>query len=97
MKRTRKAYTAEFKREAVRLVKGGLMASQVARDLGLAANIVARWVREDGVAPEQAFPGQGKLKADDAELERLRKENIKLKAERDLLKKFAAYFAKESN
>jgi len=73
------------------------MASQVARDLGLAANIVARWVREDGVAPEQAFPGQGKLKADDAELERLRKENIKLKAERDLLKKFAAYFAKESN
>ena len=35
MKKTRKAYTAEFKREAVRLVKGGLTASQVARDLGL--------------------------------------------------------------
>jgi transposase len=96
MKKTRKAYTAEFKREAVRLVKGGLTASQVARDLGLVANIVARWVREDQGDPSQAFPGQGKMKVDEAEVERLRKEIIKLKAERDLLKKATAYFAKES-
>jgi len=41
MKKTRKAYSAEFKREAVRLVKGGLTASQVARDLGVVGNVVA--------------------------------------------------------
>ena len=96
MKKTRKAYTAEFKREAVRLVKGGLTASQVARDLGLVANIMARWVREDQGGWAQAFPGQGKMKVDEAEVDRLRKEILKLKAERDLLKKAAAYFAKES-
>ena len=96
MKKTRKAYTAEFKREAVRLVQGGLTASQVAGDLGLVANIVARWVREDQGDPGQAFPGQGKMKVDEAEVDRLRKEILKLKAERDLLKKATAYFAKES-
>jgi transposase len=96
MKRERKAYTPEFKREAVKPVKGGLTASQVARDLGFVANLVARWVREDQGDPVQAFPGQGKMKADEAEVDRLRKEIIKLKAERDLLKKATAYFAKES-
>jgi|KBSSwiStaDraftv2_1062776.scaffolds.fasta_scaffold1222386_1 transposase len=96
MKKTRKAYSAEFKREAVRLVKGGLTASQVARDLGVVGNVVARWVREDQGDPDRAFPGQGKMKVDEAEVDRLRKEIIKLKAERDLLKKATAYFAKES-
>jgi len=96
MGKTRKSYTAEFKREAVKLVRGGLNASQVARDLGVGLNVVSRWVREDGTGAGQAFPGQGRLKADDAELERLRRENAKLRAERDLLKKFAAYMAKES-
>jgi len=74
MKNTRKAYTAEFKREAVRLVKRGLTASQVARDLGVVANIVARWVREDQGDPSQAFPGQGKMRVNEAEVDRLRKE-----------------------
>lgn len=96
MKKTRKAYTMEFKREAVKLVRGGLTASEVARDLGLASNLVGRWVREDRADPHQAFPGQGKLKVDEAEVDRLRKEVAKLKAERDLLKKATAYFAKES-
>jgi transposase len=58
--------------------------------------MVARWVREDQAHPAQAFPGQGKAKTDEAEVDRLRKEIIKLKAERDLLKKATAYFAKES-
>lgn len=96
MKKTRKAYTAEYKREAVKLVRGGLTASQVGRDLGVRGNLVARWVREDEEDTQQAFPGQGQMKPADAELDRLRKEIIKLKAERDLLKKFAAYMAEES-
>jgi len=96
MKGTRKAYTVEFKREAVRLVRGGLTASEVARDLGLVPNMVAGWVREGQAHPAQAFPGRGKAKTDEAEVDRLRKEIIKLKAERDLLKKATAHFAKES-
>jgi transposase len=48
------------------------------------------------VDPQQAFPGQGQMKPDQLEIERLRREVVKLKAERDILKKAAAYFAKES-
>jgi transposase len=44
----------------------------------------------------QAFPGQGQMKPEQAELARLRREIIKLKTERDILKKAAAYFAKEA-
>jgi transposase len=97
MAKTRKAYTAEYKREAVKPVRGGLTASEVGRDLGVRGNLVGRWVREHAADQQQAFPGQGQMKPADAEMDRLRKENIKLKAERDLLEKFAAYFAKESN
>jgi len=55
-----------------------------------------KWVRELRDAPQEAFPGNGKQKAQDAKIARLRKEFAKLKMERDILKKAAAYFAKES-
>lgn len=54
-----------------------------------------RLVRERGVGVAQAFPGQGQMKPEQLEIERLRKEVAKLKAERDILKKAAAYFAKD--
>ena len=94
--RSRRGYEPEFKREAVKLVKGGLTCSQAGRDLGLKGNIVSRWVRESAADPTHSFPGKGIMKPDDAELGRLRKEIVKLKAERDLLKKATAYFARES-
>ena len=92
----RRGYKPEFKREAVKLVKGGLTCSQAARDLGIASNLVSRWVRESESDPAHSFPGKGVMKPDDAELDRMRKEIVKLKAERDLLKKATAYFARES-
>ena len=55
-----------------------------------------KWVRAFAADPEQAFPGRGQTKPDQLEVERLRREVQKLKAERDILKKAAAYFAKES-
>ena len=58
--------------------------------------MLRKWVREAAIDPQQAFLGQGVMKPEQAELERLRKENAKLRMERDLLKKAAAYFAKES-
>lgn len=56
-------------------------------------NTHLRELREE---PQEAFPRNGKQKVQDAEIARLRKEVAKLKMERDILKKAAAYFAKES-
>ena len=61
-----------------------------------ALKIDQSFVRDATVDPQHAFPGQGVMRPEQAELERLRKENAKLRMERDLLKKAAAYFAKES-
>jgi transposase len=54
------------------------------------------WVKAYAADPAHAFPGQGRMKPEQLEIERLRREVRKLKAERDILKKAAAYFAKES-
>ena len=92
----RKRYGREFKLEAVRLVKErGVSVAQASRDLGVHANVLREWVRAFAADPEQAFPGRGQMKSDQLEVERLRREVQKLKAERDILKKAAAYFAKE--
>jgi len=94
----RQKYSREYKQAAVKQVLDrGIPCAQVARELGLRANILNRWVRENQADPLQAFPGQGQMKADQAEIERLKREIVRLKAERDILKKAAAYFAKESN
>ena len=83
----RRSFTREFKLEAVKLVtERGMTASQAARDLGIAPNVVSRWVREAGTEKKQAFPGRGQMKADDAEVARLKRELAKTKAERDILK-----------
>lgn len=93
----RRQYTREFKLEAVRLIKDrGVSVVQAARDLDIGEGVLRRWLREVGGDPQHAFPGQGQLKPEQLELERLRREVIKLKAERDILKKAAAYFARES-
>ena len=95
--RTRRQFSREFKVEAVKLVtERGVSISQAARDLDLGETVLRRWVREQTTDPQQAFPGNGVMKPEQAEIERLRKEVSKLKMERDILKKAAAYFAKES-
>ena len=94
---TRRQFSREFKLEAVKLVKErGVSAMQAARDLDLHENVLRKWIREFASDPQQAFPGQGVMKPEQAEIERLRKEVTKLKMERDILKKAAAFFAKES-
>ncbi|ANH74132.1 transposase family protein [Ralstonia insidiosa] len=59
-------------------------------------NVLRKWVREAAQDPQEAFPGKGVMKPEQAEIERLKKEVAKLKQERDILKKAAAYFAKDS-
>jgi transposase len=93
----RRRFSREFKVEAVRLVVSeGVAMAQAARDLGIHANVLRNWVREHRADPQHAFPGVGQQKPEDAELTRLQREVAQLKMERDILKKAAAYFAKES-
>jgi transposase len=92
----RKAYTREFKLEAVKLIRDrGVSFAQASRDLGVHPNVLRKWASDYEADPGQAFPGQGQMKPEQAEIERLRREVTKLKAERDILKKAAAYFAKD--
>ena len=92
----RRKFSREFKLEAVRLVTDrGVAVAQAARDLDLHENVLRKWVREASGDPQHAFPGHGQMKPEQQEIDRLRKEVAKLKAERDILKKAAAYFARE--
>jgi len=93
----RRKFSREFKLEAVKLVRArGVSVAQAARDLDVHENVLRKWVREFGADPMQAFPGHGQMKPEQQEIERLRREVTKLKAERDILKKAAAFFAKEA-
>jgi transposase len=92
----RRSNTREFKLEAIRLVSDhGVSIAQAARDLDLHENTLRCWMRQYREDPTYAFPGAGQMKPEQAELARLRQEVRKLKAERDILKKASAYFAKE--
>ena len=77
---TRRMFTREFKLEAVKLVsERGVRVAQAARDLGIGENVL----------------GRGVMKAEDAELAQLRRDLARTKAERDILKKAIAFFAKD--
>jgi transposase len=97
MARTRRTYTPEFKTEAVKLVtEQGYSVAEAARSLGLHETLLRSWKQALESKGTDAFPGQGKLPAVEDELRRLRAENKRLLAERDILKKAAAFFAKEA-
>ena len=97
MARTRRTYTPEFKAEAVRLVTAhGYSVAEAARSLGICDNLIRNWKQALHDKGEHAFPGQGKPSAVEEELRHLRAENKRLLAERDILKKAAAFFAREA-
>ena len=92
----RRVFSWEFKTEAVRLVtERGVSVAQAAKDLGVHENVLGKWVRHFKADAEQSFPGRGKMKPDDAEIAHLRRELAKTKAERDILKKAIASFARD--
>ena len=93
----RRKFTREFKLEAVRRIKErGVSYTQTSQDLGVHQSQLRAWVKAHADDPQEAFPGRGQMKPEQLEIARLKREVTKLKAERDILKKAAAYFAKES-
>lgn len=91
-RRRRRRYSPEFKAEAVRLVQSSdAPIGTIAQQLGIAHGMLSRWV--DGAQPSAAAP----VPEDErSELVRLRRENLQLKMERDILKKATAFFARQS-
>ena len=97
--RRRRRFAQEFKLEAVRLAAiGDRSIREVARDLGIGANMLGQWKRQAELradhSPADIFPGNGKLMSQDEEIRRLRREVTVLREERDILGKATAFFAK---
>jgi transposase len=95
MPKTRRRFTSEFKAEAVKLLtEGGKPLQQVAAELGVHANQLRGW-RNEHLAAGSA-EAVARQKAEAAELARLRRENKRLEQENEILKRAAAFFAKEA-
>jgi transposase len=90
----RKGYTTEFKEEAVRLVEAGQSLSEVARQLGLSKQTLFNWCGSSGLRGQKKKPAK-EVTVEEMDLSRLRAEVNRLKMENEILKKAAAYFAKE--
>lgn len=93
----RKTYTRAFKLEAVELLEAGdKSAEQLARELGVRRNSIYKWQKELQQKGEDAFSNKrGPKPPAEAELARLKRENERLQEEVEILKKAAAYFARE--
>jgi transposase len=94
MPKTRPAYPDEFRREAVQMLRAGRTPRELAESLGVSEQTLRNWRRQDQVDRHERDDG---LTGDERdELRRLRRENARLKQERDLLKRAAAFFARET-
>jgi transposase len=96
MSEKRKTYDKEFKLSAVKMiVEGGMSVSRVSKDLGVTENSLHNWKRAYLEDQQKAFPGKGKMKPEEEEIRKLKRELHIVKMERDILKKAIAFFAKE--
>lgn len=92
----RKTYTREFKLQAVQLLKDSdLPITDLARQLGIRRNLLYKWRDTLDFKGEASFPGSGRKRDIEEENARLKRELAQVKEERDILKKAAAYFARE--
>jgi transposase len=92
--KTRPPYPEEFRRDAVGLVRSGRSIRDVAASLGVSQQSLRNWVRQDQL--DRRERGDGLTSDEREELRRLRRENARLKQEREILKRAAAFFARES-
>lgn len=90
----RKAYTYEFKLEAVRLVESGQSVAEASRSLGVVEQTLSNWIRAHKAGKLTANGRGSKLTAEQIEIRQLRAELARIKMERDILGKAMAFFAK---
>ena len=92
--KTRPAYPPEFRREAIELLRGGRSPQELSASLGVSEQTLRNWRRQDQIDRHERDDG---VTTDEREeLARLRRENLRLRQERDLLKRAAAFFATEN-
>lgn len=95
--RSRKSYAGEFKLSAVKLVlDSGKSVARIAKELGVSENALFIWKKKYMEDTNNAFPGKGRMKPEEEENRRLKKELAHVTMERDILKKAVAFFAKET-
>jgi transposase len=93
--RSRRQFTAEFKRDAVDLVRTtGRPIAEIARELGIYDSTLGNWVRQDRIDRGEQ---DGRSSDEQARLRELERENAKLRMERDLLKRTVAFWVKEQS
>jgi transposase len=93
----KREFSKEFKRDAISLViEQGYSRIEAAKSLDLHSALLSRWIREYTEDGGDAFRGKGKLRPEQEELRQLREENKRLKMEKEILKKAAVFFAKET-
>ena len=92
--RTRPAYPPAFRREAIELLRQGRTRGELAKSLGVSPQALRNWRRQDQL--DQGERDDGVTTDERAQLARLRGENTRLRQERDLLKRAAAFFATEN-
>jgi transposase len=92
--KTRPAYPDEFRREAVQMLRAGRTPRELSESLGVSQQTLRNWRRQDQLDRHERDDGVTSDERD--ELRRLRRENARLKQERDLLKRAAAFFAAET-
>jgi len=93
----RKKYTKEFKLDAISLVRDqNLNIAEASRNLGVSAQMLGRWIKEEESEDGQAFRGNGNLTPDQEEIRKLKAQVKRLEMEREILKKATVFFAKET-
>ena len=93
---TNRTYTKEFKLRAVQLTQQpGMSLRRAAADLGISATCLYRWKKELTACGDEAFPGHGRRNPADEKIAQLERQVAELTMERDILKKAAAWFAKQ--
>jgi transposase len=94
----RKKYSKEFKLDAINLVlEQNYARTEAARSLGINANMLGRWIKEQEADDGQAFRGNGKLTPEQEEIRVLKTQVKRLEMEKEILKKATVFFAKETN
>ena len=91
MRTPRKRYTKEFKLEAIRLAESsGKPIAQIEQELGITNGLLGKWCEKYKDEGPEAFPGEGNLKPTEERIRDLERENMRLRQEREILKKCSA-------